>query len=362
MEVETVVSATHALDELRRRNEAGGGFDVALIDYQMPGMDGAGLVRAMAADERFAATPRVLLTSTGDRAGLHGDGEVEAVLTKPVRPSVLWNRLAQIVSGTGPPATPEPSAPPPTQEQGPTPVPQKSRTAVLVAEDDPVSQQVARRMLETLGCTVDIAGSGTQVLEAVQRHAYSLIFMDCQMPEMDGYEATRALRAQEGSRHTPIVALTAGAMEGDAQRCIDAGMDAHLTKPVRLDDFARALARWVPESDDHEPVPPLVDLTPMFALHGDGTRSLVELFLTTSVRQLKELHEAAAKDDTGALRRLAHGLRGSALYLGAQQLAERCEELEIAVDQGQPEPKRQVDAVDEAFRQVEDLLNRQFIG
>ena len=221
-------------------------------------------------------------------------------------------------------------------------------------------------MLESLGCTVDIARTGTEVLEAVRSHDYGLIFMDCQMPEMDGYEATRALRAEEDGRHTPIVALTASAMEGDSQRCIDAGMDAYLTKPVHLDDFVGALDRWVPEPAEQEPAAdgdaakPVVDLSAMSALHGDDTQSLIELFLSTSTGQLQEMHAAVAGDDTAALRRLAHGLRGSALYVGAEPLAERCGELEDAVNDGTADPQRQVEAIDEAFRQVEDLLRRQF--
>jgi HPt (histidine-containing phosphotransfer) domain-containing protein len=181
------------------------------------------------------------------------------------------------------------------------------------------------------------------------------------MPEMDGYEATRTLRAEEdGARHTPVVALTAGAMEGDAQRCLDAGMDAYLTKPVRLDDFRSALARWVPEPAEEEESEPVVDLTVMPALHGDRAGSLVELFLTTSQTQLEAMHQSAASGQTQELRRLAHSMRGSAVYLGAAGLAARCEALERAVDQGRPDPEQLVPAIDEEFDQVRQFLVQRF--
>jgi two-component system, sensor histidine kinase and response regulator len=362
LEVVAVMDGPQALGELRRRHESGGRFDLALIDYQMPGMDGAALVRAMAADERFRSTRRILLTSTGDRGGLR-DAEVEGVLTKPVRPSVLLDAITKILaSSTAPSSEDGPEAATADAAGSPAEGPQVDlpRAHVLVAEDNPISQQVARRMLESLGCRVDIAASGMEVLEASRDHRYDLVFMDCQMPEMDGYEATRTLRAEEdGARHTPVVALTAGAMEGDAQRCLDAGMDAYLTKPVRLDDFRSALARWVPEPAEEESEP-VVDLTVMPALHGDRAGSLVELFLTTSQTQLEAMHRSAADGEVQELRRLAHSMRGSAVYLGAARLAARCEALERAVNEGQPDPEQLVPAIDEEFDQVRQFLVERF--
>jgi signal transduction histidine kinase/CheY-like chemotaxis protein/HPt (histidine-containing phosphotransfer) domain-containing protein len=363
LEVAAVMDGPQALAELHRRHEAGGNFDLALIDYQMPGMDGAELVRAMAADERFRATARILLTSTGDRGGLR-DAEVDDVLTKPVRPSVLLDAITKIIGATALPSSGGASSDATSQvstSHAHPPQADRLRAEVLVAEDNPISQQVARRMLESLGCRVDIAASGVEVLAATRGHRYALVFMDCQMPEMDGYEATRTLRATEdGARHTPVVALTAGAMEGDAQRCLDAGMDAYLTKPVRLEDFRAALARWVPEPTAEEAAEPVVDLTVMPALHGDRAGSLVELFITTSETQVEAMHRAAAAGEIQELRRLAHSLRGSAVYLGAVRLAGRCEALERAVDQGQPDPEQHVPLIDEEFGQVRQFLVQRF--
>ncbi len=379
VEVVAASSAAEALDQLSRRDEVGEGFDVAVIDHPMPGIDGAQLVETMRADPRLSTIPRILLTSTAERARLgDAEGAAAVVVTKPVRPSVLRHRLTEVLGDPAPAADPPAVVPAPPRAE--SPVRRQPAPKVLVVEDDPVSQEVARKMLEALGCSVHVAGNGRLALAEVRDHTYDLVFMDCQMPELDGYATTRALRAEEESGgHTPVVALTAGAMGGDAQRCLDAGMDDYLTKPVRLDDFADALARWVLDSDPApaertgaahtqaalepgEPGVPVLDLGPMASLHGDGTRDLMELFLRTAAEQLQQLHTAVASQDTPALRRNAHSLRGSALYLGAQELAGRCEELERAIDEGHAEPPRQVAEIEVALRRVEGLLERELAG
>jgi len=145
-------------------------------------------------------------------------------------------------------------------------------------------------------------------------------------------------------------------MEGDAERCFEAGMDAYVTKPVRLNDFAAALDRWVPQSEEEKPSGKVLDLGAVSALHGDGTAGLVELFVSTSTPQLEAMRQAAAEGKLAELRRLAHSMRGSALYLGAERLAARCEELENALDERRSEPERQVDAIETEFRKVQDVL------
>jgi CheY-like chemotaxis protein len=122
---------------------------------------------------------------------------------------------------------------------------------VLVAEDNPVNQQVAMRLLTRFGCEVDVVSSGRAAIEAVGLTEYALVLMDCQMPELDGFEATARIRASEGpDRHTPIIAMTASAMRGDRERCLAAGMDDYISKPVRIDDLRVAVERWLPATSE----------------------------------------------------------------------------------------------------------------
>ncbi|WP_375431575.1 response regulator [uncultured Friedmanniella sp.] len=384
-----VADVDAALVELERRHADGRHFDLAWIDHQMPGRNGTELARAMTADERFRGTARVLLTSSGDRSGLES-GELHAHLTKPVRPSVLLEcsvqLLAQLDAGTlvtwQAPEHPEPVVAEPAQIAArvlddPTTALDKTATAderpddvpcVLVAEDNPVSQQVARRMLESLGYAVDIAGTGSEVLAAARRRPYGLVFMDCQMPEMDGYEATAALREHEGNdRHTPVVALTASAMKGDAERCLQAGMDDYLTKPVRIADFRAALNRWLRwpahgSAAAAEPTGEAVDLTVLRALSEDDeqTAGLVGLFLDTSAAQLEQMRSTAAEDEADALRRISHALRGAALSIGASRLAGSCEALEAGDLDGAGAGAGLVGEVDAEFDRVRSFLLEQF--
>jgi signal transduction histidine kinase/CheY-like chemotaxis protein/HPt (histidine-containing phosphotransfer) domain-containing protein len=426
LEVVAVEGVEQALAALDARHRAGKRFDVALIDHQMPDRKGTDLARAMAADERYRGTARVLLTSSGDRSGLDS-GELHAHLTKPVRPSILLECVSQLLrhldaqtlsvpppvpvpvdrdpgaatvaagadvaaaetaaappslaasvtAATGgtahvagrlaarshaaapqPPAEPEPGPQPPAE---PGAAPQRW---VLVAEDNPVSQQVARRMLESLGCSVDIAGTGREVLDATRERPYALVFMDCQMPELDGYETTVALRAREvGRRHTPVVALTASAMKGDAERCLQAGMDDYLTKPVRIADFRAALSRWVPLPGTRpveDSTGGSVDLVELSALNDDDdeqTTILVELYLATSVTQLQQMTESVAARNLLQVRRLCHTLKGSSITLGAHRLAACCHALEAEpTEDAGADPAQQLRDIEEEFDRVRQTL------
>jgi PAS domain S-box-containing protein len=219
-------------------------FALALLDFQMPEMDGLELARHIKADPALAGVRLIMLTSLGVRgqreqaraAGIAG------YLVKPVRLSQLYDCLATVMAA----AEPWPSAPTRPaagSERRPPPVAHGPR--VLLAEDNVVNQALARRLLEKLGCLVDVVGNGREAVAAVARGEYALVFMDCQMPEMDGFEATAAIRQGEtGSRRVPIIALTASAMQGDRETCLAAGMDDYLSKPLGPRDMERMLRRW----------------------------------------------------------------------------------------------------------------------
>ncbi len=250
MQVDCAEDGPQALERLRAAHDGGEAqYEVLVLDFQMPGMDGLSLARAIKSDPNLAAIPLVLLTSVGQR----GDGDaalkagIAAYLNKPIRQSQLYNCLATIVSG--------PVEPTPTSlltRHRLAEIQAESRTRILLAEDNIVNQKVAVRMLEKLGCRVDVAANGQEAVEASAQITYMLIFMDCHMPEMDGYEATSAIRQREAQArgHIPIVAMTANAMQGDRERCLEAGMDDYISKPVKSKDLLAILQKWVPALRD----------------------------------------------------------------------------------------------------------------
>jgi two-component system sensor histidine kinase/response regulator len=238
-------SGGEALQALRSAVEEDDPFEVAIVDLMMPGMDGADVASRIRADPKLKDMVVVLLTSAG-RSERPVPG-VDIELVKPVRPSQLFDVLQSLMAsrpghtkrrinreGSGPPAM-------------------RHRWArILVAEDNAANLKVAVRMVERLGYRADVAGNGTEALHALDRVPYDAVLMDCQMPEMDGYEATREIRkAEQNGRHVPIIAMTASAMAGDRERCLAAGMDDYISKPVKLHIVAAVLERWLGSDGDH---------------------------------------------------------------------------------------------------------------
>jgi len=209
----------------------------------MPEMDGLQLARAISETPALRTTRLVLLTSSarrGDANLARGNG-IHGFLTKPVKTSALYDCLTAVLARR--------SATAPAQmvtayTLAATEAAQRLR--MLVVDDSRVNQRVATRMLENLGHRVDVAGNGREAVTAVRTEAYAAVFMDCQMPAMDGFEATIEIRRIEGNaKRTPIIAMTAGAMKGDEEKCLAAGMDAYISKPVDPDRLAATLAPWV---------------------------------------------------------------------------------------------------------------------
>lgn len=343
-------SAREALAALREAAEAAEPYQLAILDHQMPGMDGEMLGQAIKADPRLRDTTLVMLTSMGQAADAQRmlRGGFAAYLVKPVRQSQLMDALvnALATSRTGeedaPPVTPGrgPKAPAPEQE----PAPRAIRARVLVAEDNGINQRVALRMLEKLDCRVDVAANGREALEMLELLPYDLVFMDCQMPEMDGYSATAEIRRREGTRgHTPVVAMTANTMAGDRERCLDAGMDDYIAKPVTTGALSAALERWLgPTSAARAAAPEAprstagsIDeeaLARITALQEEGDpdllEELIELFIADTPGYLSMMREAAIRGDAAAMARHAHGLKGSCRNMGALPMSEICQQIE----------------------------------
>jgi signal transduction histidine kinase/DNA-binding response OmpR family regulator len=243
--VEEAASGAEAMARMRALAAEGRLPEVAILDMQMPEMDGLELARALKADPVLASVALVMLSSWG-QSGLDEASRqagIVAYLAKPVRPSRLLDCLAHVVARD--------AVTPPAPESGvvavESPLGSEARARVLVAEDNVINQKVAVRMLEKLGCRVEVVANGLEAVSAVRVGRFDVVLMDCQMPEMDGFEATAAIRRGEAAGvRLPIVAMTANVMQGDRERCLAAGMDDYLAKPVTRASLAAVLDRWLP--------------------------------------------------------------------------------------------------------------------
>jgi PAS domain S-box-containing protein len=311
-------------------------FAVVLLDGHMPDMDGFAVAERISQDHRYAGVKLVMLTSAGqpeDVARCRRLG-ISAYLTKPIKQSELFD---VIVSAIGQPVGERPRAP---QRRRRSQHGQRS-LQVLVAEDNQVNQLVATRIFEKLGHRVTVVGNGREALLAAQAGKFDLIAMDVQMPELDGLDATSAIRAWEKSAgtHIPIIAMTAHAMKGDRERCLAAGMDGYTSKPIRIRELEQAIAQLVSRSKPAEG--PLlaetlkdggIDRAALLA-GVDGNRrllrELVRLFLADCPVRLKGIKEAVRRGDAEALRMEAHTLKGSVGTFAAKQALAAAERLEI---------------------------------
>ncbi len=361
-------SGREALAGLSNGVAGGDPFELAILDYQMPEMDGIGLARAIRSDPKLSGTRLVLLTSSaspGDTRAAQEAG-IGAFLTKPARIADLYDCLATLLA----PTDDDISAAVMTEnlrysfsEAAPG-----ERARVLVVDDNPVNQRVSLRMLEKIGHSVDVADNGVGALAALGRVRYDAVLMDCQMPEMDGFEATREIRRREGSeRHTPIIAMTAGAMSGDEEKCLEAGMDAYLSKPVKADALAAMVTRWTAASlPAPEPNPLILGLLDQTYVSGlrelgaDEFDKLIRLFLKDGAARVMGLRTAQTVNDTKAMVKLAHSLKGSASSFGAGTLAARCGELQArATSADAAEDARLIDSVDAEFALASAALLRE---
>jgi two-component system, sensor histidine kinase and response regulator len=359
-----------ALVGMTQAAAAGDPYQLAILDYQMPSMNGMELAGAIRRDPTICDTRLILLTSSarpGDSRAARQAG-IDAFLTKPARISDLYACLTTLLA--------------PHDGAAPAPLIARHTIAeasaayrgrVLVVDDNPVNQRVALCMLEKMGHMVDVADNGIGAVAAVVRVQYDAVLMDCQMPEMDGFEATREIRRREGAdRHTPIIAMTAGAMTGDQEKCLAAGMDAYLSKPVTAESLAAMVSSWMgagarPQTlREHGPIATkLLDeslVSRLRELGADEFDKLVRLFLTDGASRITKLRNAEACGDAQAMVTLAHSLKGSASTFGAVTLAESCGGLQLqAASADAPEVAKLIDAVDTEFARAGAALHDELV-
>jgi PAS domain S-box-containing protein len=335
-------SGFRALELLRSAAAEGVPYDLAVLDLMMPGMDGFELARKIKSDPRIAAVKLVMLTSFGERGdrALSREAGVAAYLTKPVRQSNLFDCLANVISAATTAPARTVSASPVKLDTLHTLKESKmmSHKLILLAEDNVVNQKVALRQLQKLGYRADAVANGSEAIEALSRISYDLILMDCQMPEMDGYEATAEIRRQEGeTRHTPIVAMTAHALTGDREKCMAAGMDEYITKPVKLEELRRVLELFLrtPSSDPGDrarlSTAPLVDVVRMREMMGDEPvefQGIANLYLDQMSKSLHKLDAAVASGNHVEVELIAHNCAGTSANCGMNAVAIPFRELE----------------------------------
>jgi signal transduction histidine kinase/CheY-like chemotaxis protein len=345
--------ADTALELLGRAAASGNPFRVALIDMQMPKMDGLELGRRIKASPDISGTHLVMISSLrhmGDWVRIQQTGFSE-YLTKPIRESRLRQCLESVtggrISGAG--------EPPAGIDAGRT----LSSTAkdgirILLAEDNFSNQQVAREILKKLGYSADIVNTGWEAVQALEKTRYDLVLMDCQMPEMDGYEATATIRSRQSStinHKVPIIALTAHAMQGDRDKCFRAGMDDYLRKPVRPKELDEMLNQWLfktdragspaangngtmlPESETPASAAEIFDEADLLErLMGDRTLASVVIaaFVEDMPKVFEPLENHIKKEDHDAVSRVAHTLKGAAANIGAPRFAETAYLMEAA--------------------------------
>jgi PAS domain S-box-containing protein len=241
------LSAASAADALDLLHAAVNRPDLAILDFQMPGMNGVELARAILSDPALSSMPVLMLSSVGMERGQDLPAGIAAFLPKPARRSLLLDTISVVLGRDSTQAEDLDSPDARRVAGGPAPADGDSRVSILVAEDNLVNLQVAQLNLEKRGYHVLVARNGREAVDLLGRMTCALVLMDCQMPEMDGYEATAEIRRREGvQRHTPIIAMTAHTMMGDREKCLDAGMDDYLIKPLRAKALDAILARWAP--------------------------------------------------------------------------------------------------------------------
>lgn len=346
------------LSALRNAASAGAPFDLAILDFNMPDFDGLKLAGMIKSDPSLAGIRLILISSVGIR----GDGRrareagISGYLTKPIRRDILIESIAAVM-GHGDPGEADL-----VTRHSIAGARRKIGGKILLVEDNPLNQEVTLGMLSVLGCDADVAGNGQEGLDAIASRRYDLVLMDCQMPVMDGYAATRALRAREkesGGGRLPVVALTANVLSGDSDACLDAGMDGYLSKPFTIQKLGNVLSKYLSVEREKNlgtaaeaPVGPAVTAKPPISsidesvldgireLEGAGNRGfferIVKLYLSGAPGLVEGVLAGAEKGDMDSLLLAVHTLKSSSANVGAVSLSDLCRKIEGKARAGEP--------------------------
>ncbi len=354
----TAKDGRSAMETLRRAHKDGHPFRLVLLDAHMPAMDGFEVASHVKHDPHLHGTTVILLTSAGhteDMARAKSLGAAASV-AKPVKQSDLWDAIITALHVAG------------RQKARPSVAQRRSRTAehplrILLAEDNPVNQEVAVHLIERRGHSVIVAENGREAVEAIERHKFDLVLMDVQMPEMGGLEATRVIREKEkgSGHHLPIIAMTAHAMQGDREQCLEAGMDGYLAKPIDPKTFlqtvegisARSVGSESAENEETAGLAGALDgkaLLARFSGNRKLLRNIVKTFREDCPRMMGRIRNALTARDAVALADSAHALKGSIGNFGESAALETTREMEKAARQGK------LDGTWELYATLEDQI------
>jgi len=349
--------ADAGLEALRRAATAGTAFDLAVLDAQMPDQDGFELATAIRADPQLARTRLLILTSAGQR----GDGErcrqlgIQAYLTKPIARADLIEAVGTVLAGA-------PSAAGGADLVTRHSIAESRHTLrILLAEDNLVNQQVATAMLLKRGHQVDVVANGREAVAAVAAERYDVVLMDIQMPEMDGFEATARIRALPQGGTLPVIALTAHALSGERERCLERGMTGYLAKPFKAHELFAVVEGRGPEGSEPAPVaPPPVDVdafrrTMEEAGAAEAVDGILATFVQTLPQRLDALTAATGGETAEPIQRAAHAFKSAAATIGARSLAALLEQIESAARAG--DVSRARDAMEPVRREAQAALD-----
>lgn len=334
-------SPRQALDWLKQGNP----YDLILLDYQMPVLDGISLAKKIRENEQFKKTPIMILTSVGRResevstSGL----KLEAYITKPIKHTVLYENIVKAFGGKIKTES--------KLEQKvdiDSDLSKKYPLRILLAEDNVVNQKVAVRILQRLGFRVEIAANGQEVLDLVKTVSYDLIFMDVQMPDMDGMEASRRLvKTYKENVRPKIIAMTANAMQGDREKCIAAGMDDYIAKPIRIEEIQFMIEKWgnkIISSRDNliqklkksKIVTEIIDESKISFLNDIQTEEdlsffaeLIDIYISETPKIFEKINKTIENKEKAGLTFAAHKLKGSSVTLGVLRMSDLAHELEL---------------------------------
>ena len=368
-----------AVDLLTQAAARGAPYDIAIIDLGVPGMDALELARTIRGRSDIAKVRLVVLTRRQADVKSAREAGVDACLAKPVRQTMLYECLVNVMAGQLQEAATAPAMSAPVNA-----APGTGRGNILLVEDNLINQQVALGILQIQGYTVTVVNNGREALDAHAQGAFDLILMDCHMPEMDGFEATREIRARERptGKRMPIVALTANAMAQDREACLNAGMDDHLSKPFSMLTLQNMLDKWMPQGAAAAAPAPAGEPAARAAGKRGGVLDrqvleqlgkvltngkpelltrVINLYLVESPKLMHKLKQAAGASNAREIASSAHSLKSSSANVGAKALSRYCEDLEASARRADTEEARRILAKIEAeHHSVQTALSEEF--